>query len=431
MFRWFYNFMNVRMSASTYAFVIIFIALFYNSYRYPFQISSAGTSYGYSDTPIALQIGKYAILALIFVWRAWSVFAFPDSRTVIDKKSIFFVFLLLFVSTYPIVNAIFFNHADRFANSLLLFSPFLLIFGGVGEKARQRDQVIYILNRLLTFFLFINACFFLLQVILLTQYGRLPALSYEGSFLIRFGGIWDDPNGYGIFLSFFLPMAAFCNYSFFVKLCFSFFIVLLIVGTQSLTGMVCSILGFCLATILLMFNDASAVRFRYSIMVPAIIFCFIGGLLVVASVIGINVFEIYQSYMDMKKGSIDGHAESFQALSGVDALSLWGLSDSFVWGESAYVNWISSYGLFYFIISIIMFIAVVSESIKYVTRSNYRDGIIFGYCVLSFQISYIISLINLPMDTVFPVNILFIFLSSVVFYCRSVGRGAKRNSSHG
>src|SRR5258708_33838133 len=44
--------------------VALFIATAYLSYRYPLQINSSTTSQVYSDTPLSLQAGKFALIFL-------------------------------------------------------------------------------------------------------------------------------------------------------------------------------------------------------------------------------------------------------------------------------------------------------------------------------------------------------------------------------
>lgn len=56
---------NRRLSNWVAAALILY--LFYYSYRYIFKYNAETTSPTYSDTPLAFQLGKYILLAIILI----------------------------------------------------------------------------------------------------------------------------------------------------------------------------------------------------------------------------------------------------------------------------------------------------------------------------------------------------------------------------
>lgn len=163
------------------------VCLIYESYRYPFQINSRATSQTYSDTPFALQAGKYFVLGVIAATLLVGARR-PITRVLPD--------LLLPVSCAWIgARSLLAVAASGETASLDVAAPF--VFGGLvavllpirvsGRVARWAAATTVA----------IHAAASAAQIVLWLTIGRLPALSWSGG-LTRFGGLWDDPNSVGV-----------------------------------------------------------------------------------------------------------------------------------------------------------------------------------------------------------------------------------------
>ena len=188
---------------------LLLLALFYSAYRYPFQISSAGTSPGYSDTPLVLQVGKYALFLAFAFWRTTLLVRMGLKRLSITYDGALLCICAFYLALHPVIALLTDPDPSKLINGLFWLAMPLLLVAPADVDGAPRPIRIEFLGRVLSFFLYANFCFLVLEIILFLFFQRLPALSYDDSILVRFGGIWDDPNGHCIFLSFFMPLAAY------------------------------------------------------------------------------------------------------------------------------------------------------------------------------------------------------------------------------
>src|ERR1700761_2821949 len=162
----------------------IALCTLYQSYRYPLQISNAGTSPTYSDTPFALQAGKFALAFPLIVigavrWLGHSA-KLPRSPIVVGT---------LFLSSFSLIKIL--NGHDSQYIDVSFWMLFALILALSVDSIRMSaiDRYFRILLAYALGSIFV-------QIFLFLAIGRLPALSFEGSYFVRFGGFLDDPNGF-------------------------------------------------------------------------------------------------------------------------------------------------------------------------------------------------------------------------------------------
>ena len=165
----------------------------YQSYRYPLQINASTTSPTYSDTPWTLSAGKFALaLPLILI----SGVRWLGNSAKLTRPMI--VLGVSFLSVYSLLKV----YQER--DSQFLDISFWMIFSLLLVLAVDTISISAIdkyFRLLLAYSLGTTA----IEVFLFLAFGRLPALAYEKSYLVRFGGFLDDPNGFGALL--FLLMA--------------------------------------------------------------------------------------------------------------------------------------------------------------------------------------------------------------------------------
>jgi hypothetical protein len=161
------------------------VCLLYEAYRYPFQISST-TSPTYSETPLALQMGKYVLLGaialvLLVVGRLPS--ALPDK-------------LLAFACGWLLYRSLAAVTATGETTTFDVTAPF--VFGGL-IAVLVPGRIGRIAYPAAAATVAVHAAMSVVQILIWATTGRLPALSHPDDAIKRFGGLWDDPNTVGVF----------------------------------------------------------------------------------------------------------------------------------------------------------------------------------------------------------------------------------------
>jgi hypothetical protein len=162
------------------------LCLLYDAYRYPFRINST-LNPGYSDTPFALQAGKYVVLAAIcgalLLW-AWHRPALPDV-------------LLLLAAAWIGARSLVAVAASHKTQSFDVAAPFVFgAFVAVLLPPLRFGRLAYLAAAVAVV---VHAVVNVIEINLLLFTGRLPGLSFPGDQLKRFGGLWDDPNSVAVF----------------------------------------------------------------------------------------------------------------------------------------------------------------------------------------------------------------------------------------
>lgn len=176
---------EARQSNKNYVFWLgLVLCTIYQSYRYPLQISSAGTSPTYSDTPLAWQAGKF-VLALPLI--AMSLVRWLGNSARLPQWPM--ALGTLFLSSFALLKIVSGHDSQYLDASFWIFFSLVLVLSVDSLSDSAIDQYLYIL---LVYALGST----LVQVFLFLAFGRLPALAFEGTYLVRFGGFLDDPNGF-------------------------------------------------------------------------------------------------------------------------------------------------------------------------------------------------------------------------------------------
>jgi len=157
----------------------------YQSYRYPLQVSNAGTSSTYSDTPIALQAGKFV---LAFPLIALSAARWLGNSARVPRWPI--VLGTVFLSSFSLLKMLNGHDSQYLDVSFWMLFSLVLVLSVDSVSVSAIDK----------YFCIVLAFAFgstLIQVFLFFAFGRLPALAFEGTYFVRFGAFLDDPNGFG------------------------------------------------------------------------------------------------------------------------------------------------------------------------------------------------------------------------------------------
>jgi len=163
------------------------VLLLGEAYRWPLMVNSSAVSPGYADTPFALQAPKYVALLLVAIALALLL-----RRVVLDRVSISLgalaLYMLIRIACYREWGE--WHGALDYAAPLIAAVPFVLLL-------KPTVVVIRVARAAVVVFVLLNAAAIAVQMVAYAGWGRVPALSYAGG-LVRFGGIWDDPNASGV-----------------------------------------------------------------------------------------------------------------------------------------------------------------------------------------------------------------------------------------
>jgi hypothetical protein len=164
----------------------IALCLVYDAYRYPFRINSTLTP-GYSNTPLALQAGKYVLLAAICIaLLVWARHPLPLPDV-----------LLVLAAGWIGARSLAAVAASHKTESFDVAAPFVFgAFVAVLLPALRVGRLAYLAAGAAVV---VHACANVIEINLWAFTGRLPGLSFAGDELKRFGGLWDDPNSVAVF----------------------------------------------------------------------------------------------------------------------------------------------------------------------------------------------------------------------------------------
>lgn len=380
--------------------VVYYVAFFYYWYRYPFQINDSQTSPVYTDTPFYISLIKYFLISLILFVYIPSVIRLLITKQ--DKLLLLPFFFIFYGFVISVVNVIF-GH-DILMLEVVFFSPFMLI-----PLIYKPEVIVSVSNKMLLKVAKIFILVDVIQVFLYFYYDRLPALGWPNSFSVRFGSLLDDPNGF----AFICPLFLFCKFSNVSFLDFIFKISLwgCIFATQSVTGIAAVIFSYLILHVFLIFflKNKSSYWIVFSIFLLSATLLFLS--FIYSDVV--NVFLL------RKSGSVSGHLESFSFLSNLPVLNYFFYNIVGHVGESGYVNILANSGVFFLLFYV--FIGVISvyfccDLIVFYKRKSSGFFVIPFLCAsFAFIVAYLFGNINLPLCTVYPVNMLYFLISGMIF----------------
>lgn len=348
-------------------------------YRYAFRYNSTLTSPTYYDTPTTWKMGKYIIiitfLGLYVVFNGFGI-------KMLYKK---LTLLLMAASVIVFIKAVFVKDIDFFAKWVLVIwaaYPMLTIRMTDDFQVRflQINKVIFI------FHVVYSAVQFALYIL----QGRLPALAYRGG-LVRFGGGYDDPNAFAIYLM--LPIA-FVLYNIIkehgktkdyllLAIC-----MILLVMTISFAGF------FALGIVGILFLKKYCKKRRMFYLVCLALVCVVIGVVTfkdeIITVMG-NKQDSASQHFEMLIPQIQDEA--------VDAYVFGTRKDYF--SENFYNQVLNLFGIVFFFLYIAFKIWIVKMAYSISKINKY------SYSAFVYITTFTIAQIGIPYTTVFPVNFLY------------------------
>jgi hypothetical protein len=362
----------------------LLISTAYLSYRYPLQINSSTTSQVYSDTPLSLQVGKFA---LIFLTCCVSVpFLF---RKRFNRLQVGIVLLTVIVFSFPLLKLLA-GFESRYLE--LSFWPLAALVLVIPLKSIDLQSVDKYL-KVVFFFAIISD---VIEVTLFLLFGRLPALGWSRSLAVRFGGFLDDPNGFAAIL-FLLMGWGFYRFKGKTRLFVQIALIICLLLTQSLTA-----IGFLGGLIVV------AMCWRL-IKKPLFILWIFSGCAVLVGLLAVtHALETIILIIALKSGSAADHL-SIPWSSLIERWNEWffvgGLSYEFY--ESWWVSSLVSFGIVWYIGNLLLtsvLVYTVWRSFRFFP-SGKEKAVLAG--IFLFCIYFVVGSANLPFFIIFPINFLF------------------------
>jgi hypothetical protein len=383
--------------------VFLVISQVYYGYRYIMQYSSEGTSQTYSNTPFAYQAAKYVITAALFIASFAMLAARYRARVSISNSAYLFLIALAGFFTYSMVVDLttIGNETTAFGNTAFLkgffFFPLLAL---LPYHYRGRESLMAYFSIVVVYGLVYHVVYSLFQFFCYFAFGRVPALGYMGG-LVRFGGGWDDPNGFGTYLT--LPLLVLISGKFVKGLArYTGMFVLLVL--MALTSSVTGVFGLLCAVV---FYAALRRRFLIVFLVAAPVITALS----VSSELQDLIAFVYES----KSRSIEEHVSqlSLTDFIGTSGLSEWLVGQHIAGGamnESFYLNLLQNYGL----VGVLWAGALLFATMIVVVRkaeAAKRQGDLYGaeiFMILaSFVVGFCASSVVTPAFYDFPINLYF------------------------
>jgi hypothetical protein len=375
---------------------ILLVCLYYPIYRYPLQIGDEIVSAGYRDTPLLLQIGKYALIGALTALLLCCVLLrkvrlpnLPVLACILYVGLIPLLFLPVTANPPTIESGVFW-----LSGAVLLLHP---IDAGFAVRA-------------LRLFAWFALAFVAMQITLFLTMGRLPAVSIDDSIAVRFGGPWDDPNGFAVTLALLIPLGYMTQRGF-ARFAFTGCALLALLATQSLTGLSAFIGAMMLGSFALMMLDVMRARLTtILVLMPLGAFGLLAAFAVLQHALNSGLID---AYLALKSGSIEGHLSGIDVLRSASLINFAGVEPLNRWGEMGYVNWLVNFGAPYSLVHLgLLALTAVSAALR--ARNSQGDERALAASTLIFLLAYMLALGNLPLDCVFPVNMLAIMLGTLV-----------------
>lgn len=372
------------------------------------------TSPTYTDTPLSIQLAKYLLYAAIV--GAYTVMPLSAAKFQLPRYKIGLWMAIVMAISLVVQAAIVTVITSDLANLwcflfLSVFIPLMLYPHSFGFSVVS-------IERCLRWFVYITTAASIVQVGLFMAIGRLPALGWEGSILIRFGGLWDDPNGFAVFLSFIVPFVFFSGISRSRKVLLIAINLVSLLATQSFTGIFAFGASLLIVPICLFVKPVAVHQARRLFKLYVwIAFAVMLGLWALKHLLGefnLDLIGVATEYLAQKQGSVEGHKESLDALLNADLQSILGLAPTGFGVESGYAGVLLNYGAGALLVYALLFAAIVGRSIRVVRANHSKPGIAVFYGAAFFLVAYGVAMFNLPLQRVFPVNLLVILFAALV-----------------
>jgi hypothetical protein len=361
-------------------------------------MNSAGTSPTYTDTPISFQLGKYLVALLICL----IAIGYIPRRLLFYRKWVL-ASLVVCTFTYPAFKFITAESGDKTAYLDVAFWPIAALVLALSVIAVSVAG----LDKYFRFVFIYSLASTFIEVLLFVTIGRLPALAFEGSLSVRFGGFLDDPNGFAALL-FMLMGWAYYRFSGTRRMIAETMLVICVLLTQSFTAF-----GFLAILALFLLGCRTILRPK-----PVLVLSL--GAVITAILVSIwsPLTALISAIFESRNGSVQGHLSVLTDTTVVPGSTWFFGGTSYTPYESWWLGSVINFGSPWYLLNLCVIGALILPTIKAFRRARnpHHKAVMCGIFLLSCY--FLIGNINLPFFRIFPINFLFFLFSYLVFFER-------------
>ncbi len=367
--------------------IIFLIFNVYYWYRYIFKYNSEGTSPTYSNTPVYFQLGKYA-LAVGFIVVLLLLFLIYNTKLKFGG----FEFVLFCGFILVAFKSVLMGSFDFLIKNFIFIIPAYVVTFIEDDEYKKRFFKIF------KIVLLYHLIYSFLQIGLYVVKGRLPALGYEGG-LVRFGGGWDDPNAFGLFLV--IPISY-------------LFIMLMKTGERPRVKFLYLVMfGICLVLEILTFSFAGylalgvcAIAMFVKYFSRAKLWVILFVFLVLAMTVVLFYMDLVLEVLSQKGGSASQHLDAlvFKVTHENYLIGLFFGGSSYNFSENIYNIIFMNYGVLYLIGYLLVRLYAIWIAYKVYLKTKKENWALIS---LIFIVSYTICNVGIPYAIVFPMNYIY------------------------
>jgi len=370
---------------------LIFCTL-YSSFRYPFRMGTSTTSPTYSDTPPAIQAGKFIIVLLLCSLSGlWTMI-----RPVKVKHAAIFP-IVLFLLAFPLCKALL-NYNTAYID--MTFWPMAALALALSVRKITTSS----LNAFMSFLLFYSLITNAIEIFLFIAIGRLPEEAYANSIVVRFGAWLDAPNDFACIL-FLLMGWAFFRFHGVMRILIEASLITCLILTESLTAY-----GFFILLLIAVGINRALRNYHSMFLVTAI---FVSVLLLF---LFLPTADLVNTLMLNKAGSISDHLSSTDTWSGNWRTWLFIGSSTFQHYENWWLSSLINFGIIWFVLCTIAMTGLLSSLWNRLRISTGRTDKAVLSGLFLFSVYCVIGSVNLPLLMAFPVSFLFYLFCFLVLF---------------
>ncbi|WP_374187424.1 hypothetical protein ACEPPU_24045 [Priestia aryabhattai] len=379
-----------------YILCMFILSFYYLSYRYPLKYNSSETSFSYSDTPAIFQVGKYAIFAG-FSYIIFMILLSFKKNVLLTKSTWRDIALSLYICLTSIIMFVI-SKNDYVLQTGIFFITLVLFYIYPYKDINYRKIITCI-----RIFVYVSILMEAYQLFNYYVNERLPALGYPNSTSVRFGSIWDDPNAFAMMVSFLFVFVMKDKMSRLKKLILLLSLFTILIYTLSLTGIAAVLLSFPIGyTVLYLVSHKKNYLKR-------LVKLFMLGILIAAVYkFIVEPSAFFQDYMYSKQASIEARKVGFTYFNDIGSMLGFNAHPIGKYSETAYINLLLNFGVIYLFAYLFVCISTIYRLALIIKNYNNHQFIQLFYAAFFFMMTFMLGMVNSPLDTVFPLNVILI-----------------------
>jgi hypothetical protein len=404
---------------------LFFVALYYSSYRYPFQIGDGILSPTYEATPLWLQVLKFALIAIL------NVFGMAFLRK--DMKFSLLELMIMLFSVSAVLYSSAFASLDFGIGSRLFEIGFIPFSAIILSNPANFSMQAFTFSKMIRFYFWFNIFVYVIQFYLFWFFDRLPNLAFGGA-TTRFGGIWDDPNSALAPFALYVPYWLITNKIGWKSVAILLLTVISIILAQSITSLAAIFLT--VPILILFFRRQWTESTQYKVLFVSIFVIFFASIAFLIIYLSgsfdyQNIIRSLEGTLGSKSESASLRANSYSLVYEVSLLTIFGFNPLLATGENQFINLFVNFGIFILALFIAIHLQILTYLYRWTRIARSRENYALAVSCSCYFMWYFISMINIPKAEVFPVNLLAAIVAGLAIAAtkgNAYGRSAPRST---